>query len=163
MQMWTDLLFSMEERYARSLLQVFIVPCSHSFLSSLRAHFGTAAAPVTHQFDMRWNVILRSVDPCELYCCKVFWPRLANETYNLHDLDSYETHFTVNNYRSGGGVHNLLPPEFIPLFEEQYPHLKWADVHVSIVLSSPPLYVQIYRSESVVCLFILISQRTVVL
>ncbi|GFP85500.1 tubulin--tyrosine ligase-like protein 12 [Phtheirospermum japonicum] len=49
------------------------------------------------KFDLRYIVLVRSMNPLEIFLADVFWVRLANNTYSLekHSLFEYETHFTV--------------------------------------------------------------------
>ena len=50
--------------------------------------------------------------------------------FTMEDLDEYETHFTVMNYKPQVVLKQIHYDEFIPLFEEQYPEHKWADIQV---------------------------------
>uniref|UniRef100_A0A2P2LZM1 Uncharacterized protein MANES_03G040400 n=1 Tax=Rhizophora mucronata TaxID=61149 RepID=A0A2P2LZM1_RHIMU len=49
------------------------------------------------KFDLRYIVLVRSINPLELFLADVFWVRLANNRYTLdkHSYFEYETHFTV--------------------------------------------------------------------
>ena len=47
---------------------------------------------------MRYIILLRSVEPLEVYAYNRFWLRFANIPFSLEQLDVYEKHFTVMNY-----------------------------------------------------------------
>ncbi|CAL2274533.1 unnamed protein product [Prunus armeniaca] len=49
------------------------------------------------KFDIRYIVLVRSMNPLEIFLSDTFWVRLANNQYSLdqHSLFEYETHFTV--------------------------------------------------------------------
>ncbi|KAK3588486.1 hypothetical protein CHS0354_012895 [Potamilus streckersoni] len=85
------------------------------------------------KFDLRYVVLLSSVQPLKLYVDKVFWLRFANRPYSLENLDVYEKHFTVMNYVEGGkNLKQIHYYEFIPMFESQYPGYSWSEVEESI-------------------------------
>lgn len=96
------------------------------------------------KFDIRYMILLKSVDPVEAYVYTVFWLR----PFSLDNFYDYEKHFTVMNYQEGVELKQIHYNEFIPLFEEQYPDHPWADIQESIFLvlselvraacSSPP-------------------------
>ncbi|XP_015082674.1 tubulin--tyrosine ligase-like protein 12 [Solanum pennellii] len=83
------------------------------------------------KFDLRYIVLVRSIDPLEIFLAEVFWVRLANNTYTLekHSFDQYETHFTVMNYR--GKLNHMNTPEFVKEFEKEH-EVKWLDIHSRI-------------------------------
>ncbi|KAM7274477.1 hypothetical protein ACFE04_016343 [Oxalis oulophora] len=80
------------------------------------------------KFDLRYIVLVRSIEPLEIFLADVFWVRLANNQYSLdkHSLFEYETHFTVMNYR--GTLKNKTTPEFVKEFEQEH-QVKWMDIH----------------------------------
>ncbi|PWA79098.1 tubulin-tyrosine ligase [Artemisia annua] len=80
------------------------------------------------KFDLRYIVLVRSINPLELFITDVFWVRLANNTYTLDkkSLFEYETHFTVMNYR--GTLNHMNTPEFVKEFEQEH-QVKWSDIH----------------------------------
>merc|ERR1712043_149696 len=47
------------------------------------------------KFDIRYIILLHSVNPLKVYAYNRFWLRFANEKFELKDLDVYEKHFTV--------------------------------------------------------------------
>lgn len=74
------------------------------------------------KFDLRFIVLLKRVDPLELYIYKNFWIRFANLEYSLDELDNYEKHFTVMNYATDDTVQlrQMFCSEFIGKFDSQY-------------------------------------------
>ncbi|CAA0807155.1 Unknown protein [Striga hermonthica] len=83
------------------------------------------------KFDLRYVVLVRSMNPLEMFLFDVFWVRLANNTYSLdkHSLFDYETHFTVMNYR--GTLDHMNTPEFVKEFEQEH-HVQWLDIHIRV-------------------------------
>ncbi|XP_052181367.1 uncharacterized protein LOC127794380 [Diospyros lotus] len=80
------------------------------------------------KFDLRYIVLVRCMDPLEIFLSDVFWVRLANNPYSLdkRSLFEYETHFTVMNYR--GRLNHMNTPEFVRQFEQEH-EVKWLDIH----------------------------------
>ncbi|KAJ4953775.1 hypothetical protein NE237_030607 [Protea cynaroides] len=80
------------------------------------------------KFDLRYIVLVRSMNPLEIYLSDVFWARLANNTYSLdkQSLFEYETHFTVMNYI--GKLNHINTPDFVMEFEKEH-QVKWMDIH----------------------------------
>ncbi|CAN4109986.1 unnamed protein product [Withania somnifera] len=83
------------------------------------------------KFDLRYIVLVRSMNPLEIFLADVFWVRLANNTYTLekHSFDEYETHFTVMNYR--GRLNHMNTPDFVKEFEKEH-EVNWQDIHLRI-------------------------------
>ncbi|KAL5572343.1 hypothetical protein UlMin_021940 [Ulmus minor] len=83
------------------------------------------------KFDLRYIVLVRSINPLEIFLSDVFWVRLANNPYSLekHSFFEYETHFTVMMYR--GILNHKYTPEFVKEFEEEH-KVKWLDIHARI-------------------------------
>lgn len=83
------------------------------------------------KFDLRYIVLVRSMNPIEIFLADVFWARLANNKYTLEksSLFEYETHFTVMNYI--GRLNHMNTPEFVREFEEEH-QVKWLDIHQRI-------------------------------
>lgn len=48
----------------------------------------------------------------------------------MADLNDYQTHFTVMNYREDAELKEILHDEFVVLFDQQYPDQPWKDVEV---------------------------------
>ncbi|KAL1214586.1 hypothetical protein V5N11_007481 [Cardamine amara subsp. amara] len=84
------------------------------------------------KFDLRYVVLVRSIDPLEIYLTEIFWVRLSNNPYSLekHSFFEYETHFTVMNY--GGRKLNHKPTgEFLREFEQEH-NVIWMDIHEKV-------------------------------
>ncbi|XP_073238294.1 tubulin--tyrosine ligase-like protein 12 [Porites lutea] len=84
------------------------------------------------KFDFRYLVLLSSAKPLVLYADKVFWLRFANQPFSMDSFDVYSKHFTVMNYRDSENLKQVHHHEFIPMFEQQYPNHKWADVEARV-------------------------------
>ncbi|XP_076444992.1 tubulin--tyrosine ligase-like protein 12 [Babylonia areolata] len=83
------------------------------------------------KFDVRYIVLLRSVQPLKLYAYKVFWLRFANIEFSMDHFEEYEKHFTVMNYVPSE-LKQIHYDEFIPMFEQQNPGFSWSTVEGSI-------------------------------
>uniref|UniRef100_M4EH54 Tubulin--tyrosine ligase-like protein 12 SET-like domain-containing protein n=2 Tax=Brassica campestris TaxID=3711 RepID=M4EH54_BRACM len=83
------------------------------------------------KFDLRYVVLLRSIDPLEIYLTDIFWVRLSNNPYSLekHSFFEYETHFTVMNY--GRKLNHKPTSEFVREFEQEH-NVKWMDIHEKV-------------------------------
>jgi len=81
--------------------------------------------------DYRFVVYLKKVKPLEVYIHKVFWIRFGNKPFQLKDFYDFQTHYTHMWYK---GCELLEVPygEYIPLFDEMYPHLKWESIQADI-------------------------------
>lgn len=98
------------------------------------------------KFDIRYIVLLRSVSPLRLYVYKNFWLRFANKPFSLQDLNDYEKHFTVMNYRTDLAEEDVANSrqnetkfkqmfchDFIEAFDQQNgPEHKWAEIESKI-------------------------------
>ncbi|XP_028787028.1 tubulin--tyrosine ligase-like protein 12 isoform X2 [Neltuma alba] len=80
------------------------------------------------KFDLRYVVLVRSMNPLQLFLSDVFWVRLANNEYSLDKSSffEYETHFTVMNYR--GRLNHKNTKDFVREFEEEH-QVNWLDIH----------------------------------
>lgn len=92
------------------------------------------------KFDIRYMLMLRSVQPLKLYAYNVFWLRFANREFSLDHFDDYEKHFTVMNYAQGVQLKQIHYNEFIPLFEKQYPQYPWKDIELKLFKSFRELF-----------------------
>ncbi|XP_070785226.1 tubulin--tyrosine ligase-like protein 12 [Enoplosus armatus] len=84
------------------------------------------------KFDIRYMLMLRSVQPLRLYAYNVFWLRFANRPFSLDHFDDYQKHFTVMNYADGVELKQVHFDEFIPMFEKQYPLYPWKEVEAEL-------------------------------
>jgi tubulin--tyrosine ligase-like protein 12 len=86
------------------------------------------------KFDVRYVLLLRSIRPLKLYVHRIFWLRFANKPFSLEELDDYETHFTVMNYRPNAFLRQMNCETFISMFNEQYGPAghSWSTVEESI-------------------------------
>ncbi|KAG6543613.1 hypothetical protein Mapa_014976 [Marchantia paleacea] len=90
--------------------------------------------PATFQgrkFDLRYIVVLRSVQPLEVFLCDVFWARFSNNQYTTEEssLSEYETHFTVMNY--GRQMNHINTHDFVPEFEREH-NVQWKHIHEKV-------------------------------
>ncbi|XP_026876353.2 tubulin--tyrosine ligase-like protein 12 [Electrophorus electricus] len=92
------------------------------------------------KFDIRYMVLLRSVQPLCLYAYHVFWLRFANRPFSLDLFDDYQKHFTVMNYAEGAQLKQVHYDEFIPMFEKQYPQYPWKQVERDIFKAFSELF-----------------------
>lgn len=83
------------------------------------------------KFDLRYVVLLKSVQPLEVYAYRHFFLRFANKPFELSNYHDYEKHFTVMNYNEAQ-LCKMLHSEFIVEFEKQYPTYSWAEVEKEI-------------------------------
>jgi tubulin--tyrosine ligase-like protein 12 len=72
------------------------------------------------KFDVRYVLLLRSIRPLKLYVHKIFWLRFANKSFSMEELDDYETHFTVMNYRANTNLRQMDCQSFINMYNEQH-------------------------------------------
>ncbi|KAL0962628.1 hypothetical protein UPYG_G00343010 [Umbra pygmaea] len=92
------------------------------------------------KFDIRYMLLLRSVQPLRLYAYNVFWLRFANRTFSLDQFDDYQKHFTVMNYAEGIHLKQVHYHEFIPMFEKQYPQYPWKEVEAVVFKAFAELF-----------------------
>eukprot|EP00759_Apiculatamorpha_spiralis_P048440 PhF_6_TR43641/c0_g1_i1/m.67060/K16609/TTLL12; tubulin--tyrosine ligase-like protein 12 len=85
------------------------------------------------KFDMRFVVLLRSVDPLEVYLYDTFYIRAALQPYSLDNIDVYEKHWTVMNYKHGVDMKKFIyPKDFIAEIERQHGEGSWAPCYQKI-------------------------------
>lgn len=92
------------------------------------------------KFDIRYMVLLRSVEPLRLYAYNVFWLRFANKPFSLDHFDDYQKHYTVMNYAEDVQLKQIHYDEFIPMFESQYPQYAWKQVEADIFRAFSELF-----------------------
>merc|ERR1712048_216973 len=77
--------------------------------------------------EMRFQVFIKSTDPLEAYIHDIFYTRFANHAFEMDNFNDYQTHFCIMAYK-GFPLLAIPDKEYMKLFEEQYPHLKWDDI-----------------------------------
>uniref|UniRef100_A0A8C5H6E1 Tubulin--tyrosine ligase-like protein 12 SET-like domain-containing protein n=1 Tax=Gouania willdenowi TaxID=441366 RepID=A0A8C5H6E1_GOUWI len=92
------------------------------------------------KFDIRYMLMLRSVQPLRLYAYNVFWLRFANKHFSLNHFDDYQRHFTVMNYAEGVELKQVHYDEFISMFEMQYPDYTWKEVEGDVFKAFKELF-----------------------
>ncbi|XP_069671690.1 tubulin--tyrosine ligase-like protein 12 [Periplaneta americana] len=84
------------------------------------------------KFDIRYVILLKSVQPLVVYAYKNFFLRFSNKSFELRDFEDYEKHFTVMNYNEAALLYRKLCHEFVEDFEIQYPDHNWKDTERKI-------------------------------
>ncbi|CAK1550466.1 unnamed protein product [Leptosia nina] len=84
------------------------------------------------KFDLRYVILLKSVNPTEVYVYNNFFLRFSNKPFSLCDFEDYEKHFTVMNYSEDMPLFRLLCDDFKRAWAEQYSDYKWSDVERTI-------------------------------
>jgi tubulin--tyrosine ligase-like protein 12 len=124
------------------------------------------------KFDLRYHVLVSSLEPLDVKRHEIFVIRWANHRYRATDYEDYQTHFTVMNFleegdkgsnalalaeiRGLGQRQNIHPDDFIRLFDEEYREqgVMWSSIQQLIdqVLRQLFEYVQeaFYYDESMV-------------
>ncbi|KAG7203962.1 hypothetical protein KM043_001828 [Ampulex compressa] len=102
------------------------------------------------KFDIRYVVLLKSVEPLKAYTYTNFFLRFANKAFALNNFDVYEQHFTVMNYSENTPLCHVKCADFILEWERQYPDYPWKEyvepkilrmfheVFVAAVAEKPP-------------------------
>ncbi|OQV21728.1 Tubulin--tyrosine ligase-like protein 12 [Hypsibius exemplaris] len=83
------------------------------------------------KFDIRFIVMLKSVQPLRVGIYKRFWLRFANKAFALDEFDVYDKHFTVMNYGQGE-IHQKFCHIFIEQFDAQNEGSSWSKVEKEI-------------------------------
>lgn len=83
------------------------------------------------KFDLRFIVMLLSVQPLKVAVYKRFWIRFANEPFDLTQLDNKQKHFTVNNYNDAFLL-QMYCHDFIAKFNDQYPNHPWEEIEKTV-------------------------------
>ncbi|XP_075982717.1 tubulin tyrosine ligase-like 12 [Anticarsia gemmatalis] len=84
------------------------------------------------KFDVRYVIMLTSVNPTEVYIYNNFFLRFANKSYSLDNFEDYEKHFTVMNYTEGAPLFKMLCADFKEAWSRQFANYDWEDVEKSI-------------------------------
>ncbi|CAF2662085.1 unnamed protein product [Rotaria sp. Silwood2] len=72
------------------------------------------------KFDVRYILLLRSIQPLKLYVHKIFWLRFASKPFSMEELDDYATHFTKMYYQANTHLKQIDGETFITMFNEQH-------------------------------------------
>ena len=84
------------------------------------------------KFDIRYVVLVTSVQPVTIHIHQQFLVRFANKSFTLDSFHDYEKHYTVMNYKKGVDIKEMKCEEFMNLFESQYHSTKWEDIEFKI-------------------------------
>nr|CAD7457551.1 unnamed protein product [Timema tahoe] len=84
------------------------------------------------KFDIRYVLLLKSIQPLEVYVYRNFFLRFANKPFELNDFDIYDKHFTVMNYTDNSSLYRKLCDEFIEDFQTQYAGHQWETLEKKI-------------------------------
>lgn len=84
------------------------------------------------KFDVRYVILLSSVEPLSAYIYTNFFLRFANKPFALDRFDDYEQHFTVMNYAADFQMRHIPCAEFLELWADQYPANSWEDIECDI-------------------------------
>ncbi|CAH1799086.1 unnamed protein product [Owenia fusiformis] len=78
------------------------------------------------KFDIRFHVLLASVNPLKIYVYEYFLVRFSQKPFSLDHFDEHEKHFTVHRYEQNViNLNKLKDVDFIPLFNSQYSSHSW--------------------------------------
>ncbi|XP_053613850.1 tubulin--tyrosine ligase-like protein 12 [Plodia interpunctella] len=83
------------------------------------------------KFDIRYVILLTSVNPTEVYIYNNFFLRFSNKPFALNNFEDYEQHFTVMNYTESA-LYRMLCAEFKESWAQQNTNYSWDDVEKSI-------------------------------
>lgn len=83
------------------------------------------------KFDVRYVILLKSVDPLDVYIYTNFFLRFANKPFQLDTFDDYQKHFTVMNYANDFNLRHIPCAEFLSQWSEQSEH-SWKDIELNI-------------------------------
>ncbi|KAG7297861.1 hypothetical protein JYU34_018613 [Plutella xylostella] len=84
------------------------------------------------KFDIRYVILLKSVNPTEVYIYSNFFLRFSNKAFAMNNFEDYEQHFTVMNYNEDAPLFRMLCAEFKQEWARQYSNYKWEDVEKRI-------------------------------
>ncbi|KAK6639265.1 hypothetical protein RUM43_007537 [Polyplax serrata] len=84
------------------------------------------------KFDVRYTVLLKSVQPLCVYAYKNFFLRFATKPYELAEFWDTEKHHPVMNYDTETPSFNMSCEEFVNKFNTQNPTHQWEEVEKEI-------------------------------
>lgn len=84
------------------------------------------------KFDVRYVILLKRVNPLDVYVYKNFFLRFANKPFELNAFEDYEKHFTVMNYNENAPLKHMKCDEFMSKWQEQYASHEWGEIETKI-------------------------------
>lgn len=84
------------------------------------------------KFDVRYVIVVTSVEPLIAHVYKKFFLRFSNIPFAMNDFDIYEKHFTVMNYGDNLILKHLKCEEFLSEWREQYADHSWLEIEDKI-------------------------------
>lgn len=80
------------------------------------------------KFDVRYVILVTSVEPLVAHVYKNFFLRFSNIPFDMSEFDVYEKHFTVMNYGENLALKHLKCEDFLNEWKEQYNDHSWNDI-----------------------------------
>ncbi|XP_059053263.1 tubulin--tyrosine ligase-like protein 12 [Achroia grisella] len=99
------------------------------------------------KFDIRYVILLKGVNPTEVYIYNNFFLRFSNKPFGLDNLEDFEQHFTVMNYLDGVPLYRVLCDEFKEAWARQYANYNWSEVEKSITEMFSQLFIAATSKE----------------
>lgn len=84
------------------------------------------------KFDVRYIILLTSVEPLVAHIYKNFFLRFSNIPFDMSEFDVYEKHFTVMNYGESLVLKHLKCEDFLNEWQDQYCDHPWKEIEVKI-------------------------------
>lgn len=84
------------------------------------------------KFDVRYVILVTSVEPLVAHVYKNFFLRFSNIPFSLDQLDVYEKHFTVMNYNENVVLKHLKCEDFLVEWEDQFKNQPWPEIEETI-------------------------------
>lgn len=84
------------------------------------------------KFDVRYVILLTSVEPLIAHVYKNFFLRFSNVPFEMNEFDVYEKHFTVMNYGDNLLLKHLKCEDFLNEWQDQYGDHPWKEVEEKI-------------------------------
>lgn len=84
------------------------------------------------KFDVRYVILLTSVEPLVVHVYKNFFLRFSNIPFAMDEFDIYEKHFTVMNYGENLALKHLKCDEFLSEWKDQYGDHTWSEIEDKI-------------------------------
>lgn len=115
----------------KNLFQILRLPCTgpkiaQKYISTpvlfTRSNIGKV------KFDIRYVVLLKSIEPLIVHAYTNFFLRFANKPFALDNLNDYEQHFTVMNYTKESPLYHLKCANFINDWNKMYPNYEWKTI-----------------------------------